>query len=783
MKLFIKGLCLFLCLTLSGPLCAKEQNTNQFFNAARANKTLDKLSIKLSIQNLNVNDLEDAAKILTTLQNDANQCIVQVDNNLKEINKLWTEAKIDTIKSEGQSTKELTSVQAYLNKKKEKLNEWKSECRLFSIRAKEAIDAYSNTIKKLHTEALLKTKPTVWQRLSGTAQLSKEIHAKFNGELFFERSGLKLFNWFTAILFFMLLGIGIFMAIKIRSPLKQYLRKEPENFPQRLKNSLVASLGKYRYQIIIFSITSLFLTLQGFRYHDLNYLMLISYGLLIFSLFLASAYFLFFPYQFEKSITSLSKSLAKTLTLRLKIFAHIFLISYVIFILFHDQSFSTSAIDLARTFFLTLVAISLISILWLINRLPILLQEYRVSRFIFSSILTFFLIFIIVAEWLGYQLLVTYILKGLMFTIAAGFIAWLLHRMVTVLLDHFTNDTSSFQEYIRDALGVKRYEEMAELTLLQLALYILIWGGFGLLLLKVWGISETNFRILTKSLTKGFKIANFDIIPVQILSAILFFVISFLFIRWLKTTLARRKTVEARRGAQEALASIVAYTGIIIITLVALIIAGVNFAGLAIIAGALSVGIGFGLQSIVNNFVSGLILLIERPIKPGDRVIIGDKEGYVKKISIRSTQIKTLDYFDVIVPNSEIVSQQVTNLMFHDFYGRVKIEIGVAYGSDTELVKKLLFDIASNHPEVVKDDPRYKIWVGFVNFGENALNFKLFCAVRNVNLRYDVLSELNLQIDKAFKEHDISIAFPQRDVHIKDWTYHKEISKPPAKGE
>ena len=224
------------------------------------------------------------------------------------------------------------------------------------------------------------------------------------------------------------------------------------------------------------------------------------------------------------------------------------------------------------------------------------------------------------------------------------------------------------------------------------------------------------------------------------------------------------------RGSQQALAAIVGYVGFSIVLLFALLIAGVNFAGLAIIAGALSVGIGFGLQNIVNNFVSGIILLVERPIKPGDRIIVGDTEGFVKKISIRSTQIQTLQYSDLIVPNSEIVSRQVTNLMFKDFYGRISIDVGVIYGSDTELVRQTLLEVANNHPEVVSEEGPYQSWSLFKEFGDSSLNFALYCIIKNVNLKYAVASELRLAIDKAFREKHITIAFPQRDVHIRDWT-------------
>ena len=188
---------------------------------------------------------------------------------------------------------------------------------------------------------------------------------------------------------------------------------------------------------------------------------------------------------------------------------------------------------------------------------------------------------------------------------------------------------------------------------------------------------------------------------------------------------------------------------------------------LAIIAGALSVGIGFALRNIVNNFVSGLILLFERPIRTGDWIIVNDVEGTVRRISIRSTQIQTFDRADVIVPNSDLISNSVTNWMLRDRFGRLRVPVGVAYGSDLQRVKETLLRVAGEHPQVVQgsrivQDP----YVLFLSFGDSALEFELRVFVFDIGKRLTVLSDLNFAIDTAFREAGIDIPFPQRDVHI-----------------
>ncbi len=222
-------------------------------------------------------------------------------------------------------------------------------------------------------------------------------------------------------------------------------------------------------------------------------------------------------------------------------------------------------------------------------------------------------------------------------------------------------------------------------------------------------------------------------------------------------------------SAQETLVTMTGYCGLALAVIVGLSIAGFSFSNLTVIAGALSVGIGFGMQNIVNNFVSGLIILFERPVKRGDWIRIGNTEGYVQKISVRSTLIQTFDRSDVIVPNSELISNQVTNMMLNDNFGRLIVPIGVAYGSDVDLVRTILLEIAANNDEVINDGSAPKPLVLFLAFGDNSLNFELRCHLANIDKQLLVKSAINYEIERAFREHKISMPFPQRDLYIKEF--------------
>jgi small-conductance mechanosensitive channel len=252
--------------------------------------------------------------------------------------------------------------------------------------------------------------------------------------------------------------------------------------------------------------------------------------------------------------------------------------------------------------------------------------------------------------------------------------------------------------------------------------------------------------------------------------------VEFVFVVLLAVLLSRvirhllRRRVLARTkmdvGLQYAIARIAGYVVLVLGVLIGLETIGVNISSLTVLAGALGVGIGFGLQNIVHNFVSGLILLTERPIRVGDRVDVSGTEGDVVRIGARSTAIVTNDNITIIVPNSQFISGQVTNWSIGDPKVRFRIPVGVSYGSDPRLVEKLLLEVAAANPHALKEPPPS---VRFVEFGDSALNFELrVWSVDMVSRPGALRSELNFAIWDKFKQHGIEIPFPQRDLHIKD---------------
>ena len=434
-----------------------------------------------------------------------------------------------------------------------------------------------------------------------------------------------------------------------------------------------------------------------------------------------------------------------------------------------------------RATMIFVVAATLYSVLAYLGRIPGLQGRFRLIRYLGSLAL----IAGVGALFLGYQNLAGYLIHGVTRTALALFLLWILLWLVLMAFEYLLRQDTPSASRLRANLGVTEKASQTGLGFMQLIADLVLWLSFVVYVIYVWDESGTTLNRLFDLIVMGGVVGSIRLVPMDIIGGILVFAFFMVAIGWIKGWINRRwlRHIVLERGARDALMTLFGYVGFIFAVIIGLSMAGVDLTGIAFISAALAVGIGFGMQEIANNFVSGLILLFERPIRAGDFVTVGEVEGFVRSIRIRSTEIETLDNQNVLVPNSELVSGRVTNWVLRDTYGRLRVNVGVAYGSDIEKVREILETIARAHPEVITDGRAPEPRALFMGFGDSSLDFELRVRIQRIERRFQVTSDLNFSIDQAFRDANVTIPFPQRDLHVISYPDTREEVAPAAKKE
>jgi small-conductance mechanosensitive channel len=366
----------------------------------------------------------------------------------------------------------------------------------------------------------------------------------------------------------------------------------------------------------------------------------------------------------------------------------------------------------------------------------------------------------VVAGTVGNVSLGNILLGGVLNAYYLGLLVWLavvvLRNVVTVIL---RTDTVGNTNIVRNN---KASLHLGVMTVLNIG-GIVTWLVAALDNFNVLG---PTFDGVKSALMSPHKIGSIEIAIGDIVLFIFIVWLSFFISRILRAILRDEvyPRVRLAHGIPMAVSNLLHYAVLLIGFFFAIGAAGIDLNKFTLLAGALGVGIGFGLQNIVSNLVSGIIVLFERPVQTGDKVKIGTNEGEIKRIGLRATVIRTWDGAEVIIPNSRLVLDEVTNWTLSDQSRRIDINVGVAYGSDTDSVIELLLRVAREHDEVLKyPEPT----VLFTSFGDSSLNFSLRAWAGRFQDFLRVGSELTARVNKAFAEAGIAIPFPQRDVHMK----------------
>ena len=342
--------------------------------------------------------------------------------------------------------------------------------------------------------------------------------------------------------------------------------------------------------------------------------------------------------------------------------------------------------------------------------------------------------------------------------------------------------------FARSGLGrrLTRSRKIEESTLDQFGLLtsiliniLVLCGGLPLILFQ-WGFQAGDIQTWVYRLATGITVGSITISLVGILTGILVFFAVFFLTRWFQGWLDGKVMARGRvdTGVRTSIRTAVGYAGVAIAALVGVSAAGIDLSSLALIAGGLSLGIGFGLQNIVQNFVSGLILLAERPFKAGDWIVSGSVSGTVKKISVRATEIETFQRQTVILPNSELINSAVGNWTHRNKLGRIEIPVSISYASDPKIAHAVLLDIARSHPSVLRNPEPFVLFSGFA---ATSINFEIRLVLADILTGSQVQNDIRFAIVERFAEEGLHLVPPAAVTTIKtaeDEPFEIRIARP-----
>jgi potassium efflux system protein len=745
-------LLLIACLifTVLGSPWAKSLNeTGTSFNLKQANQQFDRINLKLSIQNLDAHDLENAISTFSLLTAQAEQSMEDIQKRLNNIDLLIKQNSAN--KDSKENSSESVDL-VYLDKQRKELSDQQAQYRLFIIRAKEAIEAYKAAIAQMKQEAALTRGLPLWESISQAIQAPSDIHWL---DLFKDTSKLP-----SPLFLSLFLSIAFLCATIILRKLRRsrFARRYLQIKKIQVSHLLILGIG--------FSSAALWaylgLTIKEPMDNDIllmisktffSYFALLAIILFVFRIKQLQA--LFYGYSFDHRFFQAFFVSALSLYM-------LALLGQLLSSHFNTHS-PLWQVDLSSFEFgvLMISAYFVHRFCYLHRHVPFIRRHHHLIRSLSLGLLLSFAII----DALGYQTLARHLTFSGFITLLIVFISILITQSINKLY-LFLYQQSNYKNLIIKHFGYRPDQTFTEFLILKIILELMVIATSIYLIGQSWDFATDFISSLYDQLLNGLHIASMVLYPTRILTGVVVFCLLYLLFRAISTSISSHQQFEDEEETQVAVASILTYIGFGIAIISGFLVAGFDFTGLAIIAGALSVGIGLGLQSIVNNFVSGLILLIEKPIRPGDRIQVDGIEGFVKKIRVRSTQIVTSAREDIVVPNSDLITHRVTNYMLSDKYCRLHCDIGVAYGSDTQVVHDVLLNIALQHEEVIKIG-RNKPTVLFVSFGDSSLVFQLSCLIKDVNKKSVVQSELNYAIEKAFREHQIEMPYPQREIHLK----------------
>ncbi|HDV6631120.1 TPA: mechanosensitive ion channel, partial [Legionella pneumophila] len=588
------------------------------FDVKNANKQFDQINLQLSVQNLNLNNLNKAVETLGELSAQSDECIADIQKKINGVDVLIKQAT-STGNDKGADL-------VYLNNQKHQLAELQSQCRLFSIRAQEAIEAYKSAILQLRQEKTLARTLPLWQLASKIINSSDNTKWINHTKEKFLLQDLPIYLWFCIVAGSFFISILILSKLRQSNVIRRYVKLKKIRWSHITLLALFMMTGSFYGYISLFTGEEQLINSQFLLIKELFWFLCGT--LFIVCLFKVKKIKAFFDWY------AMDSEFFEILSIVIVAFYFLALSEQRLFDIWEVNKI---IVELTRSIFLFLLLGTTAYFTHYFCRshlhISFVKRHYNFIRYFIFALLSGCAILNIN----GFYTL------AMQLTLSGIFTFFILY--ITILIGQSINKFYASLSYSQGKLnvirifGYKKDQMLTEFYILKVTLKLVIVLLSVYLIGISWGFATDFIDTVYKKLLYGFTLANITIYPTRILFGIIIFCFLYLVSRAISTSISRHQQFENEEETQVAIASILTYVGFSIAVISGLLVAGFNFTGLAIIAGALSVGIGLGLQSIVNNFVSGIILLIEKPIRPGDRINIDGVEGFVKKIRVRSTQI------------------------------------------------------------------------------------------------------------------------------------------------
>nr|HAT8712749.1 mechanosensitive ion channel [Legionella jordanis] len=733
-----KILAAFLLSCVSMYIFAAAENIYNGFNASEANAQLNTIQTQLTKKKLTYEQLYNSVQLLQSLQKDAISCIQNGKEKLQQIDELVNNREITSILLKEQDIR-----YRHLMADRVKYVKAMTECILFNYHTAQTLSDIDATMAKTRVSTLLARSAPVWREFN--PKIFFNLH--LNKQTLFRVSGIGHLHEVDLLLLAGILLTGFLLNFVFCFIILPKIKHKIPQLYHSLKNSELSLI--------------LALALADLYLHKLLAAIQPTPTLLLFfnACFVYAAvasllkFFLYLKIQFS----NFSTSFINTIYLRSMLFATILWIGYCGTLLIRQQWVIPQLLNIRFIVFITLISLSFGWLMWLIFKFPLFESKAHWVKPI-KTLLIFLFMFMIVMAWLGYSNFAMYFIPNVILTLLIFFVLWKI-TLALGRLFHYLNDPGRpASEKFHAWLGLKPTQMLSEVFVIRLLLNFAVFVLSIFFLLKIWGVSQYNIDILRNFYLHGGSVYGIYITPVNIVRAAMLFCVFIMLGRALSTYVAGRSAFKKEKYRQDNIATLINYVVFTISLLIALFIAGANFTSLTVIAGALSIGIGFGLQYIASDLVSGILLLLHRPVVPGDRVEIENNEGYIKKIRLLSTQIRTLHHADVIIPNSNLVNKSVTNYTYRENkISRLKSQIILDSNSDLELAKTILLNVVKNNKKVIQEAP-YEPRVLFeLRPSPDRLHvlIDLLYYVKNVAYKQSVSSEINFEILKALKENNL----------------------------